>query len=162
MPLTFNLRHLERASLQLDGELPPADLDLEGVDELIQLPHPVKYELLVELINDAVLVTGNIELTLACECVRCLKPFDYRLALSRWACHLPLEGEERVAIQSDCVDLTPFLREDILLAFPQYPLCDTECRGLPQAPPNTPPKPGGALQTQTEVSVWEELNRLKL
>ena len=40
------------------------------------------------------------------------------------------EGEDRVAVDNDCVDLTPYLREDILLEFPQHPLCKPECRGL--------------------------------
>ena len=51
-----------------------------------------------------------------------------------WIADLPLVGEEKVAVDNDCVDLTPYLREDILLAFPQHPLCEPDCRGLPKAP----------------------------
>src|SRR6184192_4185872 len=55
------------------------------------------------------------------------------LEIKDWACHLPLQGEEAAPIVNDCVDLTPYVREDILLSFPQHPLCDRDCRGLPAA-----------------------------
>ena len=74
--------------------------------------------------------TGSLTLTLDCECVRCLKTFEHELKLTDWALHLPLEGEEKVPVENDCVDLTPFVREDILLEFPQHPLCKPDCRGL--------------------------------
>jgi uncharacterized metal-binding protein YceD (DUF177 family) len=44
--------------------------------------------------------------------------------------HLPLEGEDKVPVDNDCVDLTPFVREDILLEFPQHPLCKPDCGGI--------------------------------
>ena len=69
---------------------------------------------------------------LACQCVRCLTSFRLPLELNGWTCHLPLQGEDRVKVLNDCVDLTPYVREDILLEIPQHPLCDPECRGLPK------------------------------
>jgi len=39
---------------------------------------------------------------------------------------LPLEGEEKTPVDNDCVDLTPFAREDMLLEFPQHPVCEPE------------------------------------
>jgi uncharacterized protein len=86
----------------------------------------------VQKLEDGLLVQGRLHLNLDCECVRCLKPFQYRLELDGWACHLPLQGEDCVAAVNDCVDLTPYVREDILLEFPRHPLCDPECRGLPK------------------------------
>ena len=40
------------------------------------------------------------------------------------------KARTQVAIENDCVDLTPFVREDILLEFPQHPLCKPDCGGL--------------------------------
>ena len=47
--------------------------------------------------EDGLLVQGRLRLLLDCQCVRCLKPFQYRLELDDWTCHLPLEGEECAA-----------------------------------------------------------------
>ena len=162
MPLLFNIRHLEDKTLALRGELPAAQLELEGVDELIQVNSPVKYDLEVQQYEQSILAQGRLDLTLKCECARCLKPFHQRLQLPDWTCLLPLEGEEKVAIHNDFVDLTPYLREDILLAFPQHPLCNPECSGLLNASPSSDQDPSGARQTNETSSAWAELNKLKL
>src|SRR5450756_2293026 len=89
--------------------------------------------------------------------VRCLKPFTYKLELTGWALHLPLEGEDKVSILNDCIDLTPFVREDMLIEFPQHPLCKPECAGLKK-------KPGveKAGAEEKPPSPWTELDKLKL
>src|ERR1700761_3433510 len=115
MPLLINLRHLEDDSLELKGELPVSDLELEGVDELIKAEKPLYYDLEVQKLEKSVLAQGDLSLTLRCECARCLKPFDYQLELEDWACLMSLEGEEAVSVTNDCIDLTPAIREDILL-----------------------------------------------
>ena len=79
--------------------------------------------------------------------------------MEEWACHLALEGEEKVAVINDCVDLTPYIREDILLAFPQQPLCETECKGLPILQRNQNKSDVG--QESGAASTWAELNKLK-
>jgi len=131
MPVLINLRHLERKNLRLDGEVPVAELDMEGVDELIHVDEPLHYDVEAQKIGLGVLVQGNLQLTLKCECVRCLKAFSTRLELKDWACHLPLEGEDKALVVNDCVDLTPYMREDILLELPRNPLCTADCGGLP-------------------------------
>lgn len=161
MRLTFNLRHLAKKNLSLRGELTAAELDIAEDDELIHVPNRLKYDLTVQAVEGAALVQGRLELLLVCECARCLRSFDYQVVLPDWVCHLPLSGQGRVLARNDSVDLTPFMREDILLAFPQRPLCDAGCPGLAQALPSRLPEPVGADQAQAGVSVWAELNKLK-
>ena len=160
MPLTINLRQLEEEALQLKGELPVMELELESLDELIRVKEPLQYDLEAQKMEEAVLVQGTLTLKLDCDCVRCLKRFTHTLQLEGWACHLPLEGEEAVSVSSDSVDLTPYLREDMVLAFPQHPLCNPECSGL-----------AGSLKTKANVSkaakpdsaaAWAALDKLKL
>ncbi len=161
MPLLINLRQLENKPLELRGELSAAELDLEGVDELIHVTQALKHDLVAQLLGNDVLVQGRLQLSLHCECARCLKPFVKSLELRRWAAHLPLEGEDKVVIENDCVDLTPFLREDILLQFPQHPLCEPGCCGLSSTPPGSDKKSSGASQKVETSSAWAELNKLK-
>jgi uncharacterized metal-binding protein YceD (DUF177 family) len=155
--LKFNLRHLEEDELHLKGELPVAELELGVNDELIRLEKPLKYNLRVESMHDAVLATGSLRLTLDCECARCLKPFKHEIVLKDWAVHLPLEGEDKVSVDNDCIDLTPFVREDMLLEFPQHPLCKPDCAGIKK-------KARSQTGSKDEVkpSSWSELDKLKL
>jgi uncharacterized protein len=163
MSLLFNIRHLEKQqTLSLSGELTPAELELESLDELVKAKLPLRYELEVQELDNSILVQGSLRLTLHCECARCLKPFTHELILDDWACHLPLEGEEKVPISNDSVDLTPYLREDILLAFPQRPLCEPECGGLPSPLRNAASDPGVVPKSMETSSAWAELDKLKL
>ena len=157
MTLRINLRHLAEHGIHLKGELPVAELDLGVNDELIHLEKPLRYDLSVELLHDAVLATGSLVLPLECECGRCLKKFKTELKLAGWAAHLPLEGEDKVPVENDCVDLTPFVREDMLLDFPQHPLCKPDCAGLKEKNNALKAKPD-----EKSVAAWAELDKLKI
>jgi uncharacterized protein len=138
--------------------MPVAELDLSVNDEMIHVEKPLRYDLQVELLHDALLVQGSLVLPLDCECVRCLKKFKTDLKLKPWTVHLPLEGEDKVSVDNDCVDLTPFVREDILLNFPQHPLCKTDCAGLKQ---KTKALKAGEDEA-SQPAAWAELDKLKL
>ena len=159
MALTFNIRHLENKELQLAGQLPLEELELDLNDEVIQPSGPLEYDLNAQELDDALLIQGTLRLPLEMHCVRCLKKFSYPLDLEDWTCHLPLTGEDAVVLEADLVNLTPQIREDILLALPQHPLCEEGCVGL---------KKTGTFQEEpgetsvTTSSAWDELDKLKL
>ena len=157
MPLKVNVRHLDEHEVHLQGELPVAEMAFDIRDELIRTTRPLAYDLEVQNLHDAVLAQGSLRLVLDCECSRCLQPFEYELVLDKWAVHLPLGGEDKVSVENDFVDLTPFVREDILLEFPQHPLCKPDCAGLKKK--SGVQKSGGQ---KDEPSAWTELNKLKL
>ena len=159
MSLTVNLRHLETRNVVLRGELSLAELDLDVRDELIRVTQPVEYDIEIEKLNDAILVQGELRAELECECVRCLKKFTQTLDLENWTLHLPLEGDDAVSIDNDSVDLTPFVREDILLEFPQHPLCRPDCGGLKA---KSDKSKRIVDKKEPKPSAWTELNKLKL
>ena len=130
MPVRFNLRQLEEKNLRLQGAVPSVELELEHLDELIHVVGPVNYDVEVQRMESGVLVQGRLWLEVDCECVRCLKRYRQVLEVKDWATLLPLEGEDEVPVLNDSVDLTPYLREDMVLAFPQHPLCSPACGGL--------------------------------
>jgi uncharacterized metal-binding protein YceD (DUF177 family) len=153
MSIKVNLRHLAAHDLHLKDELPVAELDFGLADEIIQARKPLHYDLRIEAIDNGILVQGRLSLTLDCECVRCLKSFEKTVELPNWTLHLPLEGDEKVAVDNDSVDLTPFVREDMLLQFPQHPLCRPDCAGL---------KKKARDQAKSGPSAWKELDKLSL
>ena len=162
MPLLVNLRHLDAHNLRLQGELPVQALDIDTRDEMIQMDQPLQHDLEVQKLSDSLLVQGRLRLVLECKCVRCLKPFQYPLEIKDWTCHLPLQGEERVVVTNDCVDLTPYVREDILLAFPQHPLCKPDCGGLPKTSAGRGKQTGKNGESEPVPSAWAALDKLKL
>lgn len=132
----------------------PEELDIGIEDSLVHLKEPLAYDLEVQQMEDGLLVQGTLRLTLDCECARCLKPFRHQLDFDGWAAHIPLQGEEKATIVNDVVDLTPYIREDIVLAFPQRPLCGPDCKGLPGADVSE--------KSPLTSNPWAELNKLKL
>ena len=157
MPITVNLRHLENKNVQLDGEISPEELGVDVPDEMIHPHEPLKYDLEIERSGNNLLVQGKLVFKLDCECVRCLRPFEFPIKLDPYSAFIPLEGEDKAPINNDLVDLTPYLREDILLAFPQHPLCEAECDRVPE---RTGTKQFGTSM-RGEKSAWDELNKLK-
>jgi len=158
MPLQVNIRHLEAKEIVLQGELPVAELDLDQHDELVHPRLPLRYDVTAQMLDAAILVQGRLELTLDCECARCLKPFQFQIELAPWAAHMPLEGPEKAVIKDDLADLTPLVREDILLELPQHPLCEADCAGLPVRAKESKTKGAGQMENS---SAWSELNKLK-
>jgi len=161
MSLVVNLRHLETHNLSLKGELPAGELDIDTQDEVIHVTQPLHYDFEVQKLDEGLLLRGELRLMLDCQCVRCLKPFQYQFAIENWTCHVPLDGEDAAPIVNDSVDLTPNIREDILLEFPPHPVCDPECRGL-KRPNSGKAKKSGAGQRGRDSSAWAVLDKLKL
>ena len=78
---------------------------------------PTKFDVLVSLDKESVLVEGVVETEFELECSRCLEKFNWKLRLDPYFSEEPREGRSNL-------DLTEFLREDILLALPGYPHCE--------------------------------------
>ena len=162
MPILCNVRQLHKKALVFKGELSGQELDLEGVDECITLRLPIKYNLEAQLMEGGILVQGQWKAVLDCECVHCLTSFQKVLESSDWSCFLMLEGEEQVTMVNDCVDLTLPLREDILLAYPQQPLCEPGCDRLPVKAGARKTELSEARPSEMSSSVWAEINKLRL
>ena len=93
---------MESDEIRLQGELPAAELDFGVKDEMIRAEKPLRYDLSVELLHDALLVTGSLSLPLACECARCLKKFKTELKLTNVA---------RASLEELMLDYEDFLRK---------------------------------------------------
>lgn len=164
MDLPLNLRHLDRGDVFLQGELSVEQLEFGDLDELFKAELPLKYAIGASKFESGILLRGELEIPLSCECARCLEPFESVVRIEDWGRLLPLDGEEAVPVLNDCVDLTPYLREDILLAFPQRPLCRPDCRGTSRAVSgqSTPEAAVEPDRPKTDASTWAALDKLNL
>jgi uncharacterized protein len=161
MPLVLNIRQLEHGARRFEGELCVEELSLENLDELVRPAGPLSYAFWVDRHERGLLLEGQLELPLECECARCLSPFCRKQKVENWTCLLPLFGEEKAPINNDCVDLTPYLREDIVLSLPQRPLCQPDCAGLPSPAEASSPDQATSRPSWGKSSAWAKLDELE-
>lgn len=109
----------------------PADLgvDVVGVPE----QSPIELELRLESVMEGVLVTGAATARLSGECVRCLTELDDGLTVDVQELYL-YDGEdaddETSRMDGELLDLETVVRDAVVLALPQNPLCKPDCPGL--------------------------------
>ena len=114
--MKIHQRQIPDDGLHIEGEESAEVLDLPKADGLRALG-PLRYSLDIGLNADGLWATGELALDVELTCVRCLEPFTYPLEITDVAVEM-----ERPTTET--VDLTPVLRDDILLALPAYPHCD--------------------------------------
>jgi uncharacterized metal-binding protein YceD (DUF177 family) len=142
---------VEHEPTVLTGDIDPAAL---GLDEpSARAEQPVHAELLVHRDGENLLVTGTLQTTLSLLCGRCAvwMPWPVRTQAE----HL------FEAPHPNSIDLTPFLREDILLELPLNAACQLGADGRCPVTGEfyqPPPESSGSLASG---EVWEALSQIK-
>ena len=98
----------------------------------------VELDLLIESVVEGVLVSGTAFAKVEGECARCLEPIADEVEvrsteLYAWpdsATDETTDEDEISRIENDLIDLEPVVRDAIVLALPQAPLCEPDCKGL--------------------------------
>lgn len=161
MSIIVKLSRLDQADQRLEGALAASELNMENLDSAIRIRGPLEYILSASRKGHLLLVRGRLRLLLACDCVRCLMEFDLRVEIGLWTRLIPLEGDERAKVKNDCVDLTPYIREDILLDFPLHPVCGKGCQGPPNERSLHKGKGSPGSASKNDATTWAKLDKLK-
>ena len=162
MPVIFQLKQLLHEDVKTEGKLTPEELSLPEDDECIKMTENVNYTLAASRQGSQVWIIGKINFTLDCICVRCLSSFKMPIEI-QYSEFFTLEGEESIPIKDDSIDLTNYIREDILLNYPQHPLCDRNCNRFAHQPVrNRENKRGSDAKSESVSLAWSELDKLKL
>jgi len=106
-----------------EDEEPGEILELEQ-DKFAQAAGPVKYALFAQRLGHEVIVKGTIHAPVKLLCGRCGGFFSTILEVSSF-----LRGYE-ISDGQEEIDLTPDIREDILLELPAYPRCSWQGEGV--------------------------------
>jgi uncharacterized protein len=139
-PLVLDTRDLPRspgAMRAIERVVPaPEDLGLE----LIQVPVGAELTLTVrmESVSEGVLVSAQVHVPLTGECARCLREISDELDVSFQELYAyehsttddTTDEDEVGRMQGDLIDLEPELRDAVVLALPNHPLCREDCPGL--------------------------------
>ncbi len=162
--LTLGVADLLRNPGQRRDEALEAVLgDLRVLGSEVPADAPVRLEVHLEAVGEAVVVRGSVAAPWGGECRRCLGPVRGRLAapvLEIYETH-PTDGETQPLL-GDCIDLEPVARESVLLGLPLAPLCRDDCAGLcPRCGTDRNQTPCGC-PTEDVDPRWSALDDLRL
>ena len=146
--MKIHLRQIPAQGLHLDGDedCPSHNLDEEG----IRCVGPLHYNIDVGIAGGALWARGSLSQPVELRCVSCLENFVHEIQVPTFAVHTELHGPETV-------DLTPFMREDLLLNLPAHPRCDRDGNRVCKA------KQPKTVEQDTKVKLdWSALDKLKL
>lgn len=142
-----HLRQIPPEGKHLEGEEDAEFLGLRDVSA--RAAGPVRYELDAGLSGGGVFATGRVSVAVELTCVACLRPFVFEAEVGDFAAQVEIDGRE-------FVDLTPWVREELLLALPNHPRCDSipghRCS-------YQGPKVSGGTQGHAP-SAWDKLDKL--
>ena len=115
--MKVHLKQIPTQGLHLEGEeeCPIQELESEG----IRCAGRLHYDVDVGVAGSGLWANGSLSQPVELRCVSCLEKFLHEVRVPAFAVHTELQGPETV-------DLTPFMREDILLNLPAHPHCDRD------------------------------------
>lgn len=152
--MKIHLRQIPADGLHLEGEETCPLGELETDD--FRCAGNLRYNLDVGISEGALWASGSLVQPIELRCVACLENFPHEIEVPAFALHMELQGPETI-------DLTPAMREDLLLNLPAYPHCDRE--GNRVCPGATPTKATETERQEEEAKRehdWEVLDKLKI
>src|SRR6266566_6028617 len=107
--MKVHLKQIPTDGLHLEGdeECPIPELETEG----IRCVGPLHYNVDLGVAGGALWASGSLSQPVELHCVSCLEKFVHEIQVPAFAVHTELTGPE-------AVDLTSFMREDLLLNLP--------------------------------------------
>jgi len=146
--MKVHLKQIPAQGLHLEGEedCPMQELESEGIRCVGRL----HYDLDLGVAGRALWANGSLSQAVELRCVSCLEKFVHKIRVPAFAVHMELDGPETV-------DLTPSVREEILLNLPAHPHCDRDGDRICKAKQVT-----AAEQDIKRESDWSALDQLKL
>jgi|SRR5687768_2038446 len=163
--LRVDLRELTSSPLDTRGEVPADDPLFAETD--LQLRQPVSVQGRLQALGDGRYYWhGKASTVVRGECRRCLTPVETPVELDIGALFSKdpeaLDDPDAYAVEPDAteIDVTPAVREELLLAAPRYVLCREDCKGMcPQCGKDLNAGPCGCAPV--EDLRWQPLKALK-
>jgi uncharacterized protein len=150
-----HLKQIPPEGLHLEGEEDCLISDLES--EGIRCAGPMQYQIDLGVSEGSLWANGSLSQPVELTCVGCLEKFVRDVTVPAFAVHTELHGPETI-------DLSPFMREDILLNLPAHPRCDAEgareCK-VPAKRTETSPEDRQRREAKREHD-WGALDKLRL
>src|SRR5438876_3914097 len=126
--MKVHLKQIPPEGLHVEGD---EDCPIKGLEvEEVCCAGPLRYKIDIGVSDGALWANGSLSQAVELHCVSCLEKFVHEIRVPAFALHTELQGPE-------LIDVTPFIREDLLLNLPAHPHCDRDggrvCKGkLPE------------------------------
>jgi uncharacterized protein len=143
-----HLKQIPSQGLHLEGEENCPIQELES--EEMRCAGLLHYDIDVGVAGSGLWANGSLSQPVELRCVSCLENFVHEIRVPAFAVHTELSGPETI-------DLTPFMREEILLNLPAHPHCDRDADRICKAN-----EVRTAKQDARRKPDWSELDKLKL
>ncbi|NDH86071.1 hypothetical protein EBY67_03325 [bacterium] len=145
-------RTIPEEGLQLTGSLPLADYDVPTTG--IRGWDKIDYQLTLNRMESEVTVLGSLSAKFESSCARCLDFIPWTLEVKDFGHLCPITGE-------DLLDLTPLIREDIILALPLAARCELDGAGkCPRSGKVFTFSDQDDFAEKRRATVWRDLDRL--
>lgn len=146
-------RQIPEEGLTLTGSLPVADYDLPPGET--QGWERINYHLNLFRTGKEVTITGTLSSEFRTTCARCLDFIPWSLNIKDFCQVCPIQDD-------DLLDLTPWIREDIILALPLAARCELDGAGrCPYSGRVFTPSDRDDFAEKRRATVWRDLDRLK-
>ena len=151
----------ENESLVIEGNV-VKDIWQLSESDIVKSAGPLEFKVTASIVDENLLVRGDFAAPFTSECPHCLDTFKFLVNLTAHSLLLPIEG-------NSTIDLTNSIREDIILALPNFPNCEEgeeNNRKCPALGKFKSEDVFGKIETKesqkTSLKDWEELNKLNL
>ncbi len=140
--MLINLKELPQGKKQIHAILNRGELGISEHEKDFELVGDVDTEITFIKSRTTVNIRISVQYTLKLQCSRCLEWFEKRF--SETESFVFREGEEKIKKEKSLseediytyfyateeVDLSPLIRDIIILSVPMKPLCKPDCKGL--------------------------------
>lgn len=146
-------RQIPEEGLELTGSLPLTDYDIP-IGE-IRGWNVIHYRFQARKVGPEVTITGTLSANFETPCARCLDFIPWELKINDF-CQVLAAPDEAL------LDLTPLIREDIILALPLAARCELDGAGrcLGSGKVIAFPRPDDFAEKR-RATVWRDLDQLK-
>ena len=117
--------------------------EIDTLNDTAKILEPVEVNIEIKRTSKGFDLFGDVKTKLSIKCSRCLKPFEYKVENDILAYYINKEFEKEsnkiehlsslentIYYEKDSIDLTDRVIEAIILAVPEKPLCEKNCKGL--------------------------------
>jgi len=123
MSLLIETGRLRQKPERICGKEPAASLEID-LGAQIRPEGALAYDLTVQRVSDELVVRGTLKISFGCRCARCGGDFIKNVFVSDFCRNFALTSK------NELINLTPDVREDILLSLPMVVVCSDACQGL--------------------------------
>ena len=155
MSLLIDTRRLSQQPEKISGVEPASSLEIEQ-EYIIRPAGALGYDLTVHCVSGELIVQGTLKINIICCCARCGDDFQKKIVVSDFCRSFPLTSK------NELINLTPDVREDILLALPMVAVCSAECRGLCSGCGVNLNREKCQCRRRTKTNIWKALDDLQL